>query len=150
MGAGRLFRYRLSSARQKTRSTRRRALIKSERAGQQTSSTCCSRCRSSCSCCWLWHSSQRFTYGFQASKESSLKRKSNKSFNSVSQEAYPSSSEPEAKSDYRCRPNSMNDRRGRGCRMYVCRRRSFVGDFSHRHLLSRPAKNQLPRMSDRL
>ena len=134
MGAGRLFRYRLSSARQRARSTRRRALIESERAGKQTSPTFCFRSRSSCPCCWLRHSSQRITYGFQASKERSVNCKSNESYDSVSQDACPGSGELQPNYDHRNRPNSLNDRRRRGGQRFIHRRRNFAGEFIHRHL----------------
>ena len=32
------------------------------------------------------------------------------------------------------RPNSLNDRRGREGRRFIHRRRSFAGEFIHRHL----------------
>jgi len=83
----------------------------------------------------LWYSSQRFTYRFQASKENSLKRKSNKSCDSVSQETYPRSSETQAKSDHRNGPNPINDWYGRGRRRTINCRRSFVRDFAHGHFL---------------
>jgi hypothetical protein len=45
----------------------------------------------------------------------------------------------------------MNDGRGRaGYRLRIRRRRSFVGDFAHRHFLTRPRQGLLPWMRDRL